>query len=73
MQLIDTHAHLYVKEFDWLHYEMLVGLERNFKFSKRKLRVGVYGVLSDGNNIAPQATWKISFAVLNLRNMKYNF
>ncbi len=64
---------LYVKEFDWLHYEMLAGLERNFKFSKRKLRVGIYGVLSDGNHITPQATWKISFAVLNLRDMKYNF
>ncbi|MFA7272620.1 MAG: DUF5686 family protein [Crocinitomicaceae bacterium] len=64
---------LYVKEFDWLHYEVLAGLERNFKFSKRKLRVGIYGALSDGNHISPQATWKVSFAVLNLRDMKYNF
>ncbi len=64
---------LYVAEFNWLHYEVLAGIERNFKFSRRKLRVGFYGALSDGNNIKPQATWKISFAVLNLRDMKYNF
>lgn len=64
---------LYVKEFNWQHYEILAGLERNFKFSKRRLRVGVYGVLSDGNNISPTATYKVSFAILDDRNMKWNF
>jgi hypothetical protein len=64
---------LWVKEFKWLHYEMLAGLERNFKFSRRKLRVGIYGVASDGNNITPTSTWKISLALLDLRNMKWNF
>lgn len=64
---------LYVAEYQWQHYELLVGLERNFKFSKRRLRIGIYGVLSDGNKIAPKSTWKISFAVLDDRNMKFNF
>lgn len=64
---------LYVPEFDWEHYEMLGGLERNFKLSKRKLRIGIYGVISDGNQIVPTAAWKVSFAVLNTRNMKWNF
>ena len=64
---------LYVKEFDWQHYEFLVGLERNIKFSRKRLRIGIYGVLSDGNKIAPKANWKVSFAVLDDRNMKWNF
>ena len=64
---------LYVKEYNWQHYEVFSGLERNFKFSKRKLRVGVYGVLSDGNNINPTTTWTLSFAILDSRNMKWNF
>jgi len=64
---------LYVTEFKYQHYEVLAGLERNFKFSRRRLRIGIYGVLSDGNNIKPTATWKISFAVLDDRNMKWNF
>lgn len=64
---------LYVKEFNWQHFEVFSGLERNFKFSKRKLRVGIYGVVSDGNHINPTTTWKISFAVLDIRNMKWNF
>ncbi len=64
---------LYVKEHNWLHYELLAGLERNFKLSRRRLRVGVYGVLSSGNQSAPRADWKISFAILNDRSMKWNF
>ena len=64
---------LYVPEFDWEHYELLAGLERNFKLSKRRLRVGIYGVVSDGNKIGLTPGWKVSFAVLNNRNLKWNF
>ena len=64
---------LYVPEFDWQHYEVFAGLERNFKFSKRQLRIGVYGVLSDGNHIKPTPSFKVSFAILDSRNLKWNF
>jgi hypothetical protein len=64
---------LYVAEYNWQHYEIFTGLERSFKFSKRRLRIGIYGVASDGNNINPRTAWKISFAVLDDRNMKWNF
>ena len=64
---------LYVREHDWLHYEVLAGLERNFKLSRRRLRVGFYGVLSSGNKSLPRADWKISFAILDDRNMKWDF
>ena len=64
---------LYVKEHDWLHYEVLAGLERNFKLSRRRLRVGLYGVLSSGNKSVPRFDYKISFAILDDRSMKWNF
>jgi hypothetical protein len=64
---------LYVKEYDWEHYELFAGLERNFKLSRRRLRIGIYGVVSDGNQIAPRLNYKISFAMLDDRNMKWNF
>jgi hypothetical protein len=64
---------LYVREFNWQHYELIGGIERNFKFSKRRLRIGVYGILSDGNKISPTADWKVSFAIMDDRNMKWNF
>ena len=65
---------LYVPEFDFQHYEILAGLERNFKFSKRRLRIGVYGVLS-GDNVSNRLRpdWKVSFSILNNRNLKWNF
>lgn len=64
---------LYVPEYDFQHYELLAGLERNFKLSKRRLRVGFYGVISDGNHSDFAADWKISFAILNNRSLKWNF
>jgi len=64
---------MYIKEHEWQHYELLGGLERNFKMSRRRLRIGIYGVVSDGNQIAPSTAWKISFAVLDDRSMKWNF
>jgi hypothetical protein len=64
---------MYVKEHDWQHYELLAGFERNFKLSRRRLRVGIYGVVSDGNRINPRVDYKISFAVLDDRSMKWNF
>jgi hypothetical protein len=64
---------LYVKEYNWQHYELFAGLERNFKFSKRRLRIGIYAVASDGNKIDPRMNYKVSFAVLDDRNMKWNF
>lgn len=64
---------MYLTEYNWQHYEILSGLERNFKVFKRRLRVGIYAVLSDGNKIEPRFNYKVSFALLNDRNMKWNF
>lgn len=66
-------GYLYVPEHNWQHYEVFAGLERIFKFSRRRLRVGLYGVFSDGNQIKPRATYKVSFAMLDNRSMKFNF
>ena len=64
---------MYVKENDFQFYEVLAGLERNFKLTRRRLRVGIYGFMADGNKIDPNIGWKVSFSILNDRNMKYNF
>jgi hypothetical protein len=64
---------MYVQEHKYQHYEALAGLERNFKLSRRRLRVGVYGCASDGNQSNLRFDWKISFAILDDRSMKWNF
>jgi hypothetical protein len=64
---------LWVKENNYQHVEIMAGLERNFKLSRRRLRIGIYGILSDGNFSAPRAHYKLSFAILDDRSMKWNF
>ena len=64
---------MYVQEHDYQHYEILAGLERNFKLSRRRLRIGIYGCASDGNKTNPRLDYKISFAILDDRSMKWNF
>ncbi|RYM32364.1 carboxypeptidase-like regulatory domain-containing protein [Brumimicrobium glaciale] len=66
-------GYLWVPEHKWTHYEMFGGLERVFKFSRRRLRIGVYAAFSDGNQIKPRSTFKISFAILDERSMKFSF
>jgi hypothetical protein len=48
-------------------------LERNFKFSRRRLRIGFYAIASDGNQFQPKMNYKVSFAMLDDRNMRWNF
>lgn len=64
---------LYVAEYKYQYYEAFAGLERSFKFSRRRLRLGLYVVASDGNTVDPRLSYKVSFAVLDDRNMKWNF
>ena len=64
---------MYVKENNYQYYELIAGLERNFKLTRRRLRIGVYSFVADGNKMDTKVGWKVSFAVLNDRNMKYNF
>ena len=66
-------GYLWVPEHNWQHYEFFAGIERVFKFARRRLRIGTYAVFSDGNQIDPRTTFKISFALLDRRNMKFNF
>ncbi len=64
---------LYIPEHNWIHYEIYGGLERIFKFAKRRLRIGIYGVYSHGNHIKPKGSFKVSFALLDERSMKFRF
>ncbi len=64
---------MYVQEHQYQHYELLTGLERSFKLSRRRLRIGIYGCASDGNKSPLYFTYKVSFAILDDRSMKWNF
>ena len=66
-------GYLYVPEHKWQHYEAYAGLERVFKLGRQRLRLGLYGVVSDGNNIKPRTTYKVSFAFLDPDDMTFWF
>lgn len=66
-------GYLWVPEHNWTYYEIYTGLERIFKFAKRRLRIGAYMAFSDGNQIKPRSAFKVSFALLDERSMKFNF
>lgn len=66
-------GYLWLPEHNWTHYEVYTGLERIFKFARRRLRIGAYAVFSDGNQINPRTSFKISFAILDERSMKFTF
>lgn len=66
-------GYLWVPEHNWQHYEFFAGLERIFKITKRRIRLGLYVTFSDGNQSDPRNSFKISFSVLDRRDMKFNF
>lgn len=71
--LVGGAGMLLVPEHNFQHYEVLLGLERIFKLSKRRLRMGVYCAFSDGNTTKARADWKFSIAFLDNRSLKWNF
>ena len=66
-------GYLYVPEHNYQYWEFFAGLERDFKLLKRRLRIGLYGVYADNNFSPPSGQFKISFSLLDERDMKYNF
>lgn len=63
----------YLFENNWWHSEILVGLERNFRLSRRLLRLGVYYAVSKGKSLHLNQAVKFSFSILDNRTMKFNF
>jgi hypothetical protein len=72
---------LYLPEHnDYFYIEAFMGIERTFKFMRRRLRVGTYVIFSWTNKVAlpdvnkPQnVQFKFSFDIMNERDLKFNF
>jgi hypothetical protein len=65
---------MWVKETSFRHEEIFGGVERVFKLgARRRLRIGVYGVLSQSNFSAPKADWKISFDIIDTWKREWSY
>ena len=61
---------LWIRESRYRHEEIFGGLERVFKIGKRRrLRLGVYGVLAESNRTGFQSGWKVSFDQIDRREL----
>ncbi len=65
---------LWLEEGNYRHQEVFAGVERVFKIgARRRLRVGVFGVLADNNRHAPSTTWKIGFDLIDIWKRDWSF
>ena len=57
---------MWIKESNFRHEEIFGGIERIFKLgARRRLKIGLYGVLGQSNYFAPKTNWKISFDIID--------
>ena len=57
---------LYVKKDNYRHQEVFAGIERVLKIgARRRLRLGLFGVLADSNQTKTTAGWKISLDIID--------
>ncbi len=57
---------LYVQKDNYRHQEIFGGIERVFKIgARRRLRLGLFGVLADSNQTKTTAGWKISLDIID--------
>ncbi len=65
---------LYLRENNFRYQEVFAGLERVFKIgARRRLRVGVYGVLADDSVGAPSMDYKVSFDLIDIWKKDWRF
>ena len=65
---------LYVKDSNFRHEEVFLGLERIFKLgARRRLRLGFYGVLANSNISQTDTNWKISLDLIDTWTKDWSF
>ncbi len=65
---------LWLKDGDYRHQEFFAGVERVFKVGpRRRLRVGLFGVVADANNRQPDTSFKISFDLIDVWKRDWSF
>jgi hypothetical protein len=65
---------MWIKENNYRYEEIFAGLEKVIKLgARRRLKLGVYGVIAQSNFLPPTADWKISFDIIDTwkRNWSY--
>jgi hypothetical protein len=65
---------MWIKESNYRHEEIFAGLERTFKLgARRRLRLGLFGVLGQSNNLPLKTDFKISFDIIDIWKRDWSY
>ncbi len=74
VELVAGGGFLYLTENNYRHEELFVGLERVFKLGvRRRLRLGVYGVVANSSTFPQDETIKVSLDVIDTWKKDWSF
>lgn len=74
LRLVAGAGFMWLKDDNFRHQEVTVGLERVFKLgARRRLKVGLFGVAADGNRSQPDIAYKISFDIIDTWKKDWSF
>lgn len=74
VRLVAGAGFLWTQENNLRHQEVMAGLERVFKLgARRRLKVGLFGVVSDSNFGKPDVTYKVSLDVIDTWKKDWSF
>ncbi len=74
VRLVAGGGFLWIQENNFRHQELMVGLERVFKLgARRRLKIGVFGVTSDGNYTQTDFGYKVSIDVIDTWKKDWSF
>lgn len=65
---------LLVSQPEYRYAELFAGIERSFKLgARRRLKIGLYGVLAESNQSRTRPTYKISFDIIDTWKRNWSF
>ena len=65
---------MYIQENNLRHEEVFAGIERVFKLgARRRMRIGLYGVVANSNYAPPNTEYKISFDIIDTWKKDWSF
>lgn len=64
---------LWVRDINFIHQELIAGIERNFRIGRQRFRLGAYYVVSESNQSPFDSGFKFSIEFFNSRENKWNF
>lgn len=74
LRMVAGAGFLYVKESNYRYEELFLGTERVFKLgARRRLKVGLYGVLAKSNQTNVNTDFKISFDLIDTWKRDWSF